>query len=59
MQADVNEGDYEQGTPEDDVGQSYDDEHLDVLDTLLLELYHAALYLIQLCRGYDDKLLEL
>ena len=49
VEADVDECDEEERAPEDDVGQGDDDEHLDVLDPLLLELYHGGSVLDELC----------
>ena len=52
VETDVDESDQEERPPEDDVGQGDDDEHLDVLDSLLLELYHVTLHLLELGRGH-------
>ena len=59
VQADVNESDHKERPPEDDVGESDDDEHLDVSDSLLLELYHQVLKVLYFRWGDFHQFLEL
>ena len=58
VEADVDECDEEERAPEDDVGQGDDDEHLHVLDPLLLELDHVRLQLEELTRRHMNQLLK-
>ena len=58
VEADVDECDEEERAPEDDVGEGDDDEHLHVLDPLLLELDHVRLQLEELTRRHMNQLLK-
>ena len=46
VQTNVNESDHKERTPEYDIGQSDDDEHLHMSNSLLLELDHEVLKLV-------------
>ena len=59
VEADVDECDEEERAPKDDVGEGDDDEHLHVLDPLLLELDHVRLQLEELTRRHMNQLLKI
>ena len=59
VQTNVNESDHKERTPEYDIGQSDDDEHLHMSNSLLLELNHEILELVKLGCGNLHQILEL
>ena len=59
VEADVDECDEEERAPEDNVGEGDDDEHLHVLDPLLLELDHVRLQLEELTGRHMNQLLKI
>ena len=57
VNADISQGHYEQGAPEDEVGQGDYHKHLHLVDPLLLQHHHLVLHLQALgVRDYNNVL---
>ena len=57
INADISQGDYEQGAPEDEVGQGDDHKHLHLVDPLLLQDHHLVFHLQALGGGDYNNVL--